>query len=208
MPDHMANSHLAQVLVIACGALAHEIQQIKKLNHWNHIELSCLPAELHNTPDLIVGRLREKIDKARAHYHQIYIGYGDCGTGGHIDRLCEEEGIARLPGAHCYSFFAGEARFNAIAEQELGTLYLTDYLAQNFERLIVSGLKLDKHPELRDMMFGNYRRVVYLSQQETPELFDKARQAATYLELQFEHIHTGYGDLETSLAPALIARTR
>lgn len=207
MPN-MANANTAQVLIIACGALAHEIQQIKKLNSWNHIELTCLPAELHNTPDLIVGKLRDKIDKTRGKYSRIYIGYGDCGTGGHIDRLCEEEGIDRLPGAHCYSFFAGEETFNEIAEQELGTLYLTDYLAQNFERIIISGFKLDKHPELREMMFSNYRRVVYLSQREAPELIEKAKQAAQYLELEFEQIHTGYGDLETSLAPELIARVQ
>ncbi|MEM8497036.1 MAG: DUF1638 domain-containing protein [Pseudomonadota bacterium] len=208
MLSNMANAQTAQVLIIACGALAHEIQQIKKLNSWNHIELTCLPAELHNTPDLIVGKLREKIHKARSKYSHIYIGYGDCGTGGHIDQLCEEEGIDRLPGAHCYSFFAGEAAFNEIAEQELGTLYLTDYLAQNFERIIISGFKLDKHPELREMMFSNYRRVVYLSQREAPELIEKAKQAAHYLELEFEQIHTGYGDLETSLAPELIARVQ
>lgn len=208
MPIPMAKAETAQVLIIACGALAHEIQQIKKLNSWNHIQLTCLPAELHNTPDLIVGKLREKIEKVRGKYSQIYIGYGDCGTGGHIDLLCEEEGIDRLPGAHCYSFFAGEENFNAIAEQELGTLYLTDYLAQNFERIIISGFKLDEHPELREMMFGNYRRVVYLSQREAPELIEKAKQAAQYLELEFEQIHTGYGDLETSLAPELIARVQ
>ncbi len=208
MPSNLANAESAQVLIIACGALAHEIQQIKKLNSWNHIELTCLPAELHNTPDLIVGKLRDKIEKVRGKYSQIYIGYGDCGTGGHIDQLCEEEGIDRLPGAHCYSFFAGEESFNAIAEQELGTLYLTDYLAQNFERIIISGFKLDKHPELREMMFANYRRLVYLSQREAPELVEKARQAAVYLELEFEQIHTGYGDLETSLAPELIARVQ
>ena len=193
------------ILVIACGALAHEIQAIKKANDWPHLHLQCLDAELHNRPELIPGKLREKIERYRDQYARIFIGYGDCGTGGEIDRIISEEGIDRLPGAHCYSFFAGEQVFDDLAEQELGTFYLTDYLARHFDRLIIKGMGLEKYPDMRDMLFGNYRRVMYLSQLSDPKILEAARSAAEYLQLRFEHRHCGYGDLETSLGAQVIA---
>ena len=95
----------APVLIIACGALSHEILQLKKLHGWSHLRLLCLDADLHNRPQLIVGKLREKIRQFRAEYDNIFVAYADCGTGGGIDRMLQEEGIERLPGAHCYEFY-------------------------------------------------------------------------------------------------------
>jgi len=187
------------ILVIACGALAQEIVQLQALNGWNHLHLKCLDAELHNKPQLIAGKLREKIAEHRNQYENIFVAYADCGTGGDIDRVLEDENIERLPGAHCYSFFAGEQRFREISEQELGSFYLTDFLAKHFERLVIKGLKLDRHPELRDQYFGNYKRVVYLSQQDNPKLLSLAKNAAESLDLDFEHEHCGFGDLQTGL---------
>ena len=187
------------ILVIACGALAQEIVQLQALNGWNHLHLKCLDAELHNKPQLIAGKLREKIAEHRNQYENIFVAYADCGTGGDIDRVLEDENIERLPGAHCYSFFAGEQRFREISEQELGSFYLTDFLAKHFERLVIKGLKLDRHPELRDQYFGNYKRVVYLSQQDNPNLLSLAKNAAESLDLDFEHEHCGFGDLQTGL---------
>ena len=187
------------ILVIACGALAQEIVQLQALNGWNHLHLKCLDAELHNKPQLIAGKLREKIAEHRNQYENIFVAYADCGTGGDIDRVLEDENIERLPGAHCYSFFVGEQRFREISEQELGSFYLTDFLAKHFERLVIKGLKLDRHPELRDQYFGNYKRVVYLSQQDNPNLLSLAKNAAESLGLDFKHEHCGYGDLQTGL---------
>ena len=187
------------ILIIACGALAQEIVQLQTLNGWNHLHLKCLDAELHNRPHLIAGKLREKIAQHRNEYNNIFVAYADCGRGGEIDRVLEDENIERLPGAHCYSFFAGEQRFREISEQELGSFYLTDFLAKHFERLVIKGLKLDQHPELRDQYFGNYTRVVYLSQEDNPSLRDLAKNAALFLGLDFEHEHCGYGDLQTGL---------
>jgi hypothetical protein len=195
----------AKLLVIACGALAHEIVWLQKVNGWTQIDLQCLDAELHNKPKLIPQKLRAALEKNRGQYQYIFIGYGDCGTGGEIDRIIAQEidtgnkKIDRLPGAHCYSFYAGEERFNDLAEQELGTFYLTDFLVENFERLMVKGLKLDKFPQLRDQYFAHYRLVVYLSQRLDTELVDKAKAAAEFLGLAFRHEHSGYGDLETGL---------
>ena len=187
------------ILIIACGALAQEIVQLQTLNGWNHLHLKCLDAELHNRPHLIAGKLREKIAQHRNEYNNIFVAYADCGSGGEIDRVLEDENIERLPGAHCYSFFAGEQRFKEISEQELGSFYLTDFLAKHFQRLVIKGLKLDQHPELRDQYFGNYTRVVYLSQEDNPSLRSLAKNAALFLGLDFEHEHCGYGDLQTGL---------
>ena len=187
------------ILIIACGALAQEIVQLQTLNGWNHLHLKCLDADLHNRPHLIAGKLREKIAQHRNEYNNIFVAYADCGSGGEIDRVLEDENIERLPGAHCYSFFAGEQRFKEISEQELGSFYLTDFLAKHFERLVIKGLKLDQHPELRDQYFGNYTRVVYLSQEDNPSLRSLAKNAALFLGLDFEHEHCGYGDLQTGL---------
>ena len=187
------------ILIIACGALAQEIVQLQKLNGWNHLHLKCLDAELHNRPHLIAGKLKEKIAQHRNEYNNIFVAYADCGSGGEIDRVLEDENIERLPGAHCYSFFAGEQRFKEISEQELGSFYLTDFLAKHFQRLVIKGLKLDQHPELRDQYFGNYTRVVYLSQEDNPSVRSLAKNAALFLGLDFEHEHCGYGDLRTGL---------
>lgn len=187
------------VLVIACGALAREINDLKRMNGWHHLHLECIDARLHNRPERIPGRLRDKIRENRKKYDHIFVAYADCGTGGHIDRILDDEGIERLPGVHCYQFFAGAHRFAALSAEEPGTFYLTDFLARHFERLVVRPLLLDDHPELLDAYFGNYRRLVYLSQTLDRELLRAAREAAVRLGLDFEHVHCGYGELETSL---------
>ena len=188
-----------KVLVIACGALAREINELKQTHGWDHLHLKCIDARLHNRPELIADRLREQIRRYKNDFEKIFIGYADCGTGGAIDAVLQEEGIERLPGAHCYQFFAGAKRFEALADAEPGTFYLTDFLAQHFHRFVIRPLKLDEHPELRDEYFGNYRRLVYLSQTDNPRLLAAAKQAATRLALEFEHVHCGYGELETGL---------
>ena len=194
----------ARLLVIACGALAHEIVWLQRLNNWNQIELQCLDAELHNRPKLIPQKLRDKIQENLGQYQSIFVAYADCGTGGEIDRVLEEENIERLPGAHCYSFYATEERFSELAEQELGTFYLTDFLVEHFDRIMIKGLKLDRHPELRDQYFANYTRVIYLSQRQDAELVNKAKVAAEFLGLGFRHLHTGYGDLDSSLQQQIL----
>ena len=196
----------AKLLVIACGALAREIVWLQKHNAWSQIDLQCLDAELHNRPKLIPQKLREKIGQNRDHYEHIFVAYGDCGTGGEIDRVLAEAGesIERLPGAHCYSFYAGEPRFTQIADQELGTFYLTDFLVEHFDRLVIKGLKLDKYPQLRDQYFAHYKLVVYLSQRQDPDLVARAKTAAEYLGLQFRHEQVGYGDLSKGLEEQIL----
>ena len=188
-----------KVLVIACGALVREITELKRSNGWDHLHLKCLDAKLHNRPALIPDRLRKTLRRYTSDYEQIFVAYADCGTGGEIDRVLAEEGIERLPGAHCYQFYAGAERFAALSEAEPGTFYLTDFLAQHFDQFVTKPLKFEEHPELRDVYFGNYRKLVYLSQKSDIGPVAAAKRAARKLELEFEHIQVGYGELETGL---------
>lgn len=179
------------ILLIGCAALAGEVAALSKLNSWEHVQTEWLPASLHNRPDEIPAAVEAKLREARGHYDEIFIAYADCGTGGALDALLEKYSVGRLPGAHCYAFFAGLERFEALHEEELGTFYLTDFLVRNFDRLVIRGLGLDRHPELRSAYFGNYRRVVYLAQQRSAELEARARVCAQKLELEFESVFTG-----------------
>jgi hypothetical protein len=189
------------VLVIACGALARELVDVIKGNGLEWVDVECLPAKLHNTPDQITVAVERKIDAAAGRYHKVFVGYADCGTGGTLDAMLARRGIDRLPGAHCYEFFAGPGLFAGLQEAEPGTFYLTDFLTKHFDRLVWEGLGLDRWPQLRDEYFRNYRRVVYLSQIDNPDLISQARAAARRLGLDFEHRAVGYGEL----APAVIA---
>ncbi|MFT4180561.1 MAG: DUF1638 domain-containing protein [Rhizobium sp.] len=188
-----------KVHVIACGAIAREILAITRINSLDHIDLHCLPAIYHSYPQKIAPALREAIADARSRgFETIFIGYADCGTGGEIDRICESEGIGRLSGPHCYSFFSGNEAF-AARDDDITSFFLTDFLARQFEAFVIVPLGLDRHPELKEMYFGNYRKVVYLSQEEDPALQEKAKAAADYLGLDYEYRHTGYGDLAREL---------
>jgi Protein of unknown function (DUF1638) len=189
-----------RTLVIACGALAREIAALRRANDWNALEVRCLPAELHNRPERIAPAVRAAIAESRGQYAQTFVAYGDCGTGGELDRLLREEGIERLPGAHCYEFFATARVFAQLADSEPGTFYLTDFLLRHFERLVVRPLGLDRHPELTQEYFRNYRKLVYLSQAPRPEALEQARRIAERFGFQFEHRFTGYGELGTRLA--------
>jgi hypothetical protein len=186
-------------LLIACGALAKEIVQIIRANGLDHMRIQCLPAELHNRPETIPEAVREKIRQARNSFDRIFVAYADCGTGGRLDKVLEEERVTRLPGAHCYQFYAGSEVFDALHDAEPGTFYLTDFLTRHFDRLVIEALGLDRHPELRDEYFGNYRRLVYLAQSKDAALEAQARRAAARLELEFELRLTGFGELESAL---------
>ena len=186
-------------LIIACGALAREIQQLIDINSWTDVDVQCLPANLHNRPDQIPDRVLDKVQSNRDRYAHIFVAYADCGTGGLLDSALEALGVERLEGAHCYQFYAGSEVFEQLHDAEPGTFYLTDFLVRHFDRLIIDELGLDRHPELRETFFRNYSRLLYLSQAETPELVTKARRAADRLGLKFEHRPTGFGQLETGL---------
>lgn len=187
------------VLLIACGALAREIVDLIERNRWTAFDLQCLPAKWHNTPDKIVPGVREKIRAAKQHYKSIFVLYGDCGTGGMLDRLLKEEGVERIDGPHCYAFFSGNSAFEKRADEDFASFFLTDYLARHFDKLMWVGLGLDRHPELLPMYFGNYKKLVYLAQTRDEELAKKAMAAARKLGLEYEYRFAGYGELESDL---------
>ncbi len=193
-----APPHPSKVLVIGCGALVRELREVAALNGSKHLEVECLPAIMHNRPERIPDAVRRRVQvaKERGAYSTIIVGYMDCGTGGLLDRVCSEEGVERLPGAHCYELYAGTDAFAGLQEAEPGTFYLTDYLVRHFNRLIMEGLGISQHPELLEAYFGNYTRVVHLAQADDDRLARAAEQAAARLGLRCERIVTGIGGLE------------
>ena len=189
------------VLVLACGALAREILALIRVNGWTHVDLHCLPAILHNHPQKIAGAVRDAIQARGARYGKIFVAYADCGTGGDLARVCDEMGVEMIRGPHCYAFFDGVDAF--VAREEVFSFFLTDFLTRQFDTLIWRGLKLDRHPELREIIFGHYQTVVYLAQTEDSDLTRQAQAAADKLGLSFERRFTGYGDLAGALEAAV-----
>ena len=189
----------SRVLILACGAIAREVLAVIDLNGWTHVDVRCLPAKLHSTPQRIPAGVDAKLDELEGCYERVFVAYAACGRGGALDPVLERHGVERLPGAHCYGFLAGNDAWDAMHEDEPRTFYLTDFLARHFEALVVRGLKLDVHPELLPMMFGNYRRLVYLAQTDDPSLDARAEAAAGFLGLAYERRRTGYGELVPSL---------
>jgi hypothetical protein len=187
------------VLILACGAIAREVLAVIRLNGWEHVDVRCLPAKLHSTPQKIAGAVDAKLTELADRYDRVFVAYADCGTAGALDVVLAKHNVERLPGAHCYGFLAGNDAWDAMQEDEPATFYLTDFLARHFEALVVRGLKLDTHPELLPMMFGNYRRLVYLAQTDNADFRERAEAAAAFLGLAFEQRCTGYGELQPSL---------
>lgn len=197
MPDRPS------VLIVACGALVSELQAIVSTNALDNVTVECLPVALHNRPELISDEVARRIERADG-FDQILIGYADCGTSGDLDKLIKEQTdrgrtIERLPGAHCYEFFATSPMFAEMHDTEPGTFYLTDYLARHFDRLVVKWLGLDRYPQLRDAYFGNYTRLVYLAQTSDRKEKDAARRAADRLGLRYEEVVVGFGELEPAV---------
>jgi hypothetical protein len=192
----------AETLIIACGALARELLAVRDLNQGALFDVTALPAIWHNRPEKIAPGVRAKIRAARGRYRQILVLYGDCGTGGELDRVLSEEGVERIEGEHCYAFYAGLDTFAAEHEAEIGTFYLTDYLVRHFDRLIIKGLGLDRHPQLLPVYFGHYTRLLYLAQLPDEKLDLKARAAADRLGLKYERRVTGLDGISGFLAKA------
>lgn len=193
-----------RVLVVGCGALARELVALTR--DLPNVDITCLPATLHNRPGGIPAAVRERIRRRRAGYDRVFVAYADCGTGGLLDPVIAEEGVERLAGAHCYEFYATSPEFEKLVEDEPATFFLTDFLARNFDRLVIQGLGIDRHPELLEQYFGNYQRLVYLAQTDDPALAAAARRAARRLGLRFEQRRTGYGQLATTIAAVAAGR--
>lgn len=196
---YAAPSAAESILLIACGALAREILDLKERNGWDHMALTCLPAILHVHPEKITQAVEDAIAKHRDSYDRIYVLYADCGTGGLLQTACERLGVEMIQGPHCYSFFEGNLAFAAHGDDETTAFYLTDFLARQFDAFVWKPLGLDRHPELREMYFGNYTKLVYQAQTDNPDLTRRAQECAERMGLEFERRQTGYGDLETTL---------
>lgn len=187
-------------LVICCGAVAREVVALIRNNGWEHMAVTCLPAKLHNDPDAIPEKVRAKIHKGRQTHDKILVLYSDCGTGGRLTAVIEEEGVEGIGGAHCYEIFTGTEDFYKLMADEPGCFFVTDFLARHFERLVFRGLGLHNFPQLRDTYFGRYKKLVYLAQSDDDELLSCAQTAATSIGLDLEVRKTGFGEYETFLA--------
>ena len=195
--------HSGRVLLLACGALAREILALIELNRWMHLTLKCLPAKLHLYPDKITREVEKAIKANLSHYDKIYVVYADCGTGGQLQKLCESYDIDMIEGPHCYSFFEGNEAFQT-TNDPLGTFYLTDFLVRQFDAFIWKPMGLDRHPELKDMLFGHYEKLVYQAQTDDAALDRLAKSHAERLGLSYEKRLTGYGDLTGFLQKAAV----
>jgi hypothetical protein len=194
----VAASGQGRILLIACGALAREILDLKAVNGWDHLDLTCLPAQLHLDPERIIPAVEEAVARHRDTYEKLFVVYADCGTGGLLKAACDRLGVAMVEGPHCYSFFEGNAAF--AARDEMAAFYLTDFLVRQFDAFVWKPLGLDRNPELRDAYFGNYEKLVYQAQTVDAALDAKARDCAARLGLAYERRFTGYGDLTGALA--------
>jgi Protein of unknown function (DUF1638) len=188
-----------RILLIACGALAHEILALKAANGWSHLDLQCLPAKLHLWPERIIPAVEAAVIGARGHYETVFVVYADCGTGGLLRAACDRLGVEMVEGPHCYAFFEGNDTFLARSDTEFTAFYLTDFLVRQFDAFVWRPMGLDRHPELRDMYFGNYTKLVYQAQVNDPVLDAKAEDCARRLGLEYERRFTGYGDLAVTL---------
>jgi hypothetical protein len=198
----LAPSRKGRILLVACGALAHEILALKAANGWDHLDLQCLPAKLHLWPERIIPAVEAAVEAGRGAYDSIFVVYADCGTGGLLQAACARLGVEMVEGPHCYAFFEGNAAFAARSETEFTAFYLTDFLVRQFDAFVWKPMGLDRHPELRDMYFGNYTKLVYQAQVNDPALDAKAEDCARRLGLAYERRFTGYGDLEVALGKA------
>ena len=177
---------------VICGALGAEVKDIVDRRGWD-VDIYGLSAMLHLYPKRIVEELGVKLRALRPRYEKLVVVYGDCGTG-------DEMGAARVRGPHCYEMLAGEELFEQVSDDKPGTFFLTDWLVRNFDRAVVRGLGLDRDPELKAMVFGNYEALLYLRQVPNPRLAVKAQEIAAYLGLPLEIVDVGLGQLEERLA--------
>lgn len=192
-----------RLLVIGCGMIAREVLAVKDQLGLDHLELTCLPAELHYHPDRIPTAMDKAITEAKAEgYRHIFVGYADCGTGGLLDRVCERQEVERIAGPHCFAFYQGLTAFEERGDADMTSFYMTDFLCRHFETFFIKPLGLDRHPELARDFFGNYEKLIYLAQTDDPALDRVAEQAAAMLGLAYERRATGYGDLVAALENA------
>ncbi len=195
----LAAAREGRILLLACGALAREVLAVISANGWTHLDLQCLPAKLHLYPDKITAEVARVVEAQRGAYQSVFVLYADCGTGGLLQAKCAELGVEMIAGPHCYSFFEGNAAFAAHQETEFTAFYLTDFLVRQFDAFVWKPMGLDRHPQLRDMYFGNYTKLVYQAQTDDPALDAKAEDCARRLGLAYERRFTGYGDLASTL---------
>lgn len=187
-----------ETLFICCSALSKDVKNIIKKYQWQ-AEFIPIDSRHHLYPVKIEQAVKQTLVQTDGKYKKRVVVYGHCGAQKLDAILAEHEGAVRPVGPHCYEMYGGDD-FRKSVKEVPGTYILTDYLIQVWDKLIVRGLKLDKHPKLTKLMFGHYRRMIYYSQEQGNEkLMKKAEAIADSLGLKLEIRHAGYGELERRL---------
>lgn len=200
MPQTQAPIKSKPIRVIGCGMIAREILAVSEQLGFDHIDLKCLPAMWHHHPEKIAPGVDAAIIEARDEgFENVFVAYADCGTGGHLDTVCEKHGVERIEGPHCFSFYYGNDAFQKEEDELFTCFYMTDFLARSFNAFFIKPLGLDKHPELKEMYFGNYTKMIYFAQTDDANLRENAEAAAEFMGLEYEYRFTGYGDLTPAL---------
>jgi hypothetical protein len=186
-----------RVAIVLCGALAKEIVEIVRQHDWD-VSLHGIAAQEHMTPQNIAPLVEKKLRELMPQFERVIVAYGDCGTAGALDEVLARYDVPRISGPHCYEMYAGTG-FQQMMDDEPGTFFLTDFLLRSFDGLVWKGLGLDRFPQLKDMYFANYQRVVYLQQRADDNLIPKAQAVAEKMGFPLEVRRTGYGELERRL---------
>lgn len=192
-----------KIALVLCGALAREVLAIARRHGWQ-ADLYGVAAKEHMRPRRIAPAVEARLRELIPRYDRVIVVYGDCGTAGALDGVLARYNVPRIAGPHCYEMYAG-APFDALMDEQPGSFFLTDFLVRCFEGTVAKGLGLDRFPELRELYFANYTRVVYLVQDERPELLAKAARIAADLGLPLAIMRSGYGQLEVRLLDLVAA---
>ena len=90
LTDKAAVDENKKRLVLGCGALVYDLLRLVKQNPSisDKVNIQCLPASWHNSPQLIAPGVEDYLSKNAHLYKDVYIAYADCGTGGALDKVC------------------------------------------------------------------------------------------------------------------------
>ena len=186
--------------IIACAVFKPAIKHLHLENKYPDLRLTYLPSNLHLRPQELRSHLLKEIAAARKRNERVICLYGDCFPG--INDLCEERGVIKVPGHHCYEMLLGSERFRQLVDETVGTYFLEKDLILNFEEYCAVPLELHDE-EMRKYCFERYQKLLYVRQPSDPDLVPKVGELAEFLELSLDTSDADYSHLEKKLVELL-----